>query len=59
VRPVRAGSVSRSQPWADTCNRCRTLRSVAQPGLPLNCGSARALLRRAARSRRVARKQLH
>src|SRR5207302_7345051 len=55
VRRVRAESVSRSQPWADTRNSFRTLRSVAQRGLPLNCDSARVLLTRTARSRRAAR----
>jgi hypothetical protein len=34
VRPVRAGSVSRSNPGPmDTRKSCRTLRSIAQPGL--------------------------
>ena len=33
--PVRAGSVSRSQPWADTRNSCRTLRSVVAAWLAL------------------------
>src|SRR5436309_11607690 len=56
VRPVRAGSVSRSQLWAHTGNGCRTLCSLAERGLTLNCGTATAFLRRAARSRCAARK---